>query len=633
MTVQLYLGDCLDILPTLAADSVDTIITDPPYGLEFMGKDWDQGVPGVRFWREALRVAKPGATMLAFGGTRTHHRLMCAIEDAGWELRDVMMWLYGSGFPKSHDISKAIDKAAGAERENLYLSPNRRPGHENGKSWKQSSPDSMNYHITAPATPEAVEWEGWGTALKPAFEPIVLCRKPLTPVPFDGILSEVQNLIGGALCLLLSNVNNAGEISRLSPSVPGGASVSALMIAAVLHGAESGELYEKMDMFNSRETALTCLNIATLWSGILDGLSKHGSTFTTETETEVIIGLRTLRYLLSVNMPAEVILGVSHLAGCASSVNDAGKSLTSGGVNTNKQNDTFAAALVSLNTAESGTLARNAAGDLQAIIPSVVSALNHVRQLSTIDEGENLVPDWRPIIVAMKPRDGTFANNALTWGVAGLWIDGGRIPTNGEETGRDCSRQKTPKLAPATGWNANSMIGLDSTGHGKGRWPANLILDEAAAEMLGAQSGERGQLVQGNYKRKSLKFPGSVYEHSWTREDGNDTGAVYSDTGTAARFFYCAKASRAERTNGGTIENKHPTVKPLALMRYLCRLTKTPTGGTVLDLFMGSGSTGVAAVEEGRPFIGIEKERPAYETAEQRIEAARAEAQLQPALL
>ena len=109
--VQLYLGDCLDVLPTMPADSIDTIITDPPYGLEFMGKAWDHGVPGIPFWEAALRVAKPGAMMLAFGGTRTHHRLMCAIEDAGWVIRDVIMWVYGSGFPKSLDISKQLDRS------------------------------------------------------------------------------------------------------------------------------------------------------------------------------------------------------------------------------------------------------------------------------------------------------------------------------------------------------------------------------------------------------------------------------------------------------------------------------------------------------------------------------------------
>jgi site-specific DNA-methyltransferase (adenine-specific) len=109
-SVDLHLGDCLAILPTLAADSIDAVVTDPPYGLSFMGKDWDHGVPGEHFWREVLRVARPGAHLLAFGGTRTFHRLAVAIEDAGWEYRDTVMWVYSQGFPKSHDVSKAIER-------------------------------------------------------------------------------------------------------------------------------------------------------------------------------------------------------------------------------------------------------------------------------------------------------------------------------------------------------------------------------------------------------------------------------------------------------------------------------------------------------------------------------------------
>ena len=128
MTVDLRLGDCLSVMATLPENSVDTILTDPPYGLTFMGKDWDRGVPGVAFWEQALRVAKPGAMLLAMGGTRTFHRLVVAIEDAGWEVRDSMAWLYGSGFPKSFDISKGIDKQAGAEREitGTYKTPDGR---------------------------------------------------------------------------------------------------------------------------------------------------------------------------------------------------------------------------------------------------------------------------------------------------------------------------------------------------------------------------------------------------------------------------------------------------------------------------------------------------------------------------
>ena len=159
------------------ADHFDSIVSDPPYGLSFMGKGWDKGVPGEEFWREALRVAKPGAYLLAFGGTRTFHRLTVAIEDAGWEIRDCVCWLYGSGFPKSHDASKAIDRAAGAEREVVGEGPNasRRPNAGAGVTIHMPSGDP----ITAPATDAAREWAGWGTALKPAWEPIIMARKPL----------------------------------------------------------------------------------------------------------------------------------------------------------------------------------------------------------------------------------------------------------------------------------------------------------------------------------------------------------------------------------------------------------------------------------------------------------------------
>ncbi len=106
---MLHTGDCREVMATMGADSIDAIVTDPPYGLGFMGREWDHGVPGVPFWAEARRVVKPGAHLVAFGGSRTFHRLTCAIEDAGWEVRDCLMWIYGSGFPKSLNVSKAID--------------------------------------------------------------------------------------------------------------------------------------------------------------------------------------------------------------------------------------------------------------------------------------------------------------------------------------------------------------------------------------------------------------------------------------------------------------------------------------------------------------------------------------------
>ena len=169
---KLYHGDALDILPHL--EPADAIVTDPPYGLSFMGKSWDHGVPGREFWEEVQ--AKPGAFMLAFGGTRTSHRLTCAIEDAGWEIRDCMMWLYGSGFPKSLDISKAIDKAEGVEREVVGT---RIADDIRGGNFVNQESETHTINITAPATDAAREWSGWGTALKPAYEPIIVARRPI----------------------------------------------------------------------------------------------------------------------------------------------------------------------------------------------------------------------------------------------------------------------------------------------------------------------------------------------------------------------------------------------------------------------------------------------------------------------
>jgi len=201
MSSRVICGDVLTVLGGMDDNIYHGVLCDPPYGLKFMGKAWDHGVPGVDVWAEVLRVCRPGAHLLAFGGSRTFHRLVCAIEDAGWEIRDSLQWIYGSGFPKSHDVGKALDREAGAVRDiigvrtldgNAAVSCKEKGGtYVAGASFT----GIKDVDVTAPATDAARTWDGYDTALKPAHEPIVLARKPL-----DGtVANNVQKWGCGAL--------------------------------------------------------------------------------------------------------------------------------------------------------------------------------------------------------------------------------------------------------------------------------------------------------------------------------------------------------------------------------------------------------------------------------------------------
>ncbi|HIF9321682.1 TPA: DNA-methyltransferase [Photobacterium damselae] len=179
--IKLEHGDCLELLKLLPDNFVDSIVTDPPYGLEFMNKKWDKGIPSVDVWAECLRVLKPGGYLLAFAGTRTQHRMACNIEDAGFDIKDMIAWLYGSGFPKSMNISKQIDKTLGCTPIDTGKSKrtNSRKARQNGELVGSVSVEELKYvPITAPSSDKAKEWDGWGTALKPAIEPITVARKP-----------------------------------------------------------------------------------------------------------------------------------------------------------------------------------------------------------------------------------------------------------------------------------------------------------------------------------------------------------------------------------------------------------------------------------------------------------------------
>jgi DNA modification methylase len=436
---ELKHGDCLDVLRTMADNSIDAIVTDPPYGLSFMGKRWDYDVPDEDIWRECLRVLKPGGHLLAFAGTRTQHRMAVRIEDAGFEIRDMIAWVYGSGFPKSLDVSKAIDRQRDDTEQVYQVTAWIRSARDAAGKSNRDIDDAFGFAGMA----------GHWTSTK---------SQPAVPT-----LDQIPKLLD-VLGLSLDDVPD--EIREL------------------------------------------------IWT--LNG--NKGQPGAAWFEREVV---------------GSVTKGSSPLA-----------NNHNGRWNDGQEDGTFNI------TAPATAAAKEWAG-----------------------WGTALKPALEPITVARKPIVGTVANNVLTWGTGGVNVDGSRIPCES----------------------------------GQGRWPANLIHD-GSEEVVGLfpQTNSGGfcgttqQPTNGQSKGK---------ERQRTREDR------LPDSGSAARFFYCAKASKADRGDA----NHHPTVKPTDLMRYLCRLV-TPPNGTILDPFMGSGSTGKAAIMEGFRFIGIEREAEYLEIARARID-------------
>lgn len=176
----------MEVMRGMADNSVDSIVTDPPYGLSFMGKKWDYDVPGEDIWRECLRVLKPGGHLLAFAGTRTQHRMAVRIEDAGFEIRDMIAWVYGSGFPKSHNVGNAVDKSLGCENRGHAISSGSQIHPTTGKP--RANGELLPKYEGR--TDEGKKWAGFGTALKPAMEPITVARKPLVGTVAENVLAH-----------------------------------------------------------------------------------------------------------------------------------------------------------------------------------------------------------------------------------------------------------------------------------------------------------------------------------------------------------------------------------------------------------------------------------------------------------
>lgn len=649
-------GDALDVLKTLEDHSVDSLITDPPAGIGFMGKEWDKSKGGRDPWTawmkgimtECLRVMKPGAHGLVWALPRTSHWTATALEDAGFEIRDVITHLFGSGFPKSLDISKAIDKAAGAEREVIGVSSNDRPKSQikGGKAFDRSLDKGQGHQVltlTAPATEAAKQWEGWGTALKPSFEAWLLIAKPFTTVPLDVILDDINNVLRDLVCQQLP-VKYVAQVSMSNLRDFDGRQFGfAQWLVDVFHIVKSEEQKPERDILISPEVGSISLSIVSLWKSTLDVLLKHRNTFTTSMESSLITELKILRYSISQITRENTIQEDSQIS-------------------TQKLN-----AILVKNLLVSGLLRLE--GLLETFVHDYVSTPADGLEP---DQKEKLLRDAATIkgvlsehwILIRKPlAEDTVAANVVKHGCGGINIDGCRVSISAEDNS-GWSNSKS--------WNVNSTFTQAGTCTSRdkpsGRFPANLVLSHNEdCELVGSKEvktgttnsrGVTGMFGLGQQEKKT---------NPWVNEDGTETveawkcsegcpirlldeqsgysksvqnkksdnrkvvksrtvlgdGQIpgehrpdnsYEDSGGASRFFYVAKASKSDRGEG----NNHPTVKSTKLMEYLVKLI-TPPNGKVLDPFFGSGSTGMAAQRLGFEFIGIEKQTEYVEIARKRI--------------
>lgn len=587
---QILCGDCLEVMKTIPDNSVDAVVTDPPYGLGrtpniievlkdwlgksyhevngggFMGQKWDSFVPQPLTWKEIYRILKPGGHLLSFGGTRTYDWIVLGLRLAGFEIRDTIMWIYGSGFPKSNNISHSIDKKAC--REKLENKLGRRPTKEEFKeAWKNfreitgkyQLPDvadelrkkgwecsnttevgifgvSGQQNITAPVTPEAKKWDGWGTALKPACEPIVVARKPLGEKTVAGNMLKWGtggiNIDEGRIPLS----NNDGENAGL----------------------------------NSDKHNL---------SSIGTGATKFFRKPPGKNNEFIDIG----RY------PANVILD-----------KEAGRLLDE-----QSEPQMHGAGASRFNQ-------RDISGKARGIFPA------HGKGGHRFGDKGGASRFFYCAKASKSER------NKGCEGLEGKAIDI-QQPHNG---GNSLLKSKTK--------HQNRV-------ETKGRYPANVIHD--GSEEVVALFPNTGTSYRPNSRRG--KIVSEIYMNGLIR-DGYPSAIGFNDLGSAARFFYCAKASKKERNRGcegleakqtdisrkegnpggdnprnrgvNKVKNNHPTVKPISLMKYLVKLV-TPPKGIVLDPFAGSGSTLIACKELGSSYIGIEKEKDYCEIARRRTKA------------
>jgi site-specific DNA-methyltransferase (adenine-specific) len=592
--VTLYHGDCIEVMAGMAENSIDAIVCDPPYGLEFMGKAWDSfdtydtasnATAGMNrtgytdggnrldrpsfygglnprcrncdksqrgaspcvctnpaftnerlarsaafgewshLWAvEALRVLKPGGHLLAFGGTRTWHRLAVAVEDAGFEIRDSIAWLYGSGFPKSLDVSKAIDKAAGAQREVIGTRSTAKGNGGGGHDFLTSNSRADQVDVTMPATEAAQQWAGWGTALKPAFEPIVVARKPLVGTVAGNVLAHGT----GAL-----NID--------------GCRIAATDERKPVTGLRNKSLMDRTSMPNDRPY------MSTLDPEASGAVQPHDAG----------------------RWPANVVL-------------DADQAAT-----LNQQSGTRPgfASQRHLSPARPGMFGVGDGADTKATHAGYddeggASRFFYVAKAPTAERPTYYTQPCNcegayPCKAASQPRatDDSGSDPGRSWNTS----TSGNKPTDGAYL---------PGMTSTTGIETNSTT-TSTTSNSSPRLSTNESTQGASNA-----AGNGGNPAQSAVSSSSLAQPIGISAAKGGPSTGGADPAILPRWSQLSRCGVCGLPAKREA---------HATVKPIDLMQWLIRLV-TPPGGTVLDPFAGSGTTGEATIREGFESILIERE-------------------------
>lgn len=657
--IRLYKGNSNFL--SFEDNSIDCALTDPPYGINFMGKKWDYDVPSVEQWKEILRVLKPGGVILVFAGTRTQHRMACNIEDAGFVLKDCVMWLYGCLSEDTEILTesgwKHLYKIVKYDRIRIYDITNNIYKWETPERWTVYSVNKDTcYRIKSNTTDQIVskehrclvEREG-ELIFKQAWELDEMEKMPVLPSNFhykkksnrellfkkllweskrlaqtlfgkwqgekesqkgikNGKKSSVEgwcNLfpekrklwqIQNKICLLPKRILGYGSERRLRY---GTSFISGSKFGQMFNVKRSSTSYRPQSRKQQdRKSNVVCKQQRPqITRSTISKIEYTGKLFCPTVSTGAFVARRNGLIFITGNSGFPKSLDISKAIdkkfGAKREV--VGKSLSGGfkRMMINNKEQKFRPK----DYYEDG----NKFTSNQPITPEAKLWDGY---------GTALKPAYEPIIVAMKPNEGTYAENALKWGVAGLNIDGSRVLVNPEidDMLRKVNRNKrqTEVWEKGSGFKneENSLTGVRE----KGRFPANIIHDgsEEVLESFPVTKSGATKREIGSYKGKS--------NTGFLRGESNPSNQ-HGDSGSVARFFYCAKVSKKERGE----DNNHPTVKPLALMRYLLKLIKPPTGGVVLDPFAGSGSTLIACKQAKRKVIGIELEEEYCKIAVKRL--------------